>query len=187
MSGIHVASRQSRRSASDPLRTLANVGDLRLLPPQPRKALIAVIGCIAVVTSFILVLDGVVFRSSLQLGYVRFFTQPLFPRMPLLMVLAVTDEMKFRLVLMSVLFVLIAAWRGKVAFGWAIAAIVLSQFVNSAAAVLDDPLYSILRYWAVGCVWGWLYWRHGWLAAVIGHAATHLVLDPALLIVLSGL
>lgn len=161
--------------------------DLHLLPPQPRKAISAVIACIAGVTAFILLLDGVVFRGSLPLGYVRFFTQPLFPRVPLMMVLAATDEMKFRLVLMSVLFVLISAWRGKVAFGWAIAAIVLSQFVNSSAAVFDDPLYSILRYWAVGCVWGWLYWRHGWFAALIGHAATHLVLDPALLIILTKL
>jgi hypothetical protein len=48
--------------------------------------------------------------------------------------------------------------------------------------VLHDPVYASLRYLAVGSVWGWLYWRHGWVSALIGHGAAHLVLDPLLLV-----
>lgn len=33
---------------------------------------------------------------------------------------------------------------------------------------------------AAGVLWGWLYWRHGWLSAVTGHVAAHLSLQPLL-------
>jgi hypothetical protein len=29
-------------------------------------------------------------------------------------------------------------------------------------------------------VWGWLYWRHGFVSALLGHGLCHLLLDPAL-------
>lgn len=48
-------------------------------------------------------------------------------------------------------------------------------------SVFADPLYATLRYWLVGAVWGWLYWRHGFLAALAGHGLSHLLLDPLLL------
>ena len=56
------------------------------------------------------------------------------------------------------------------------------QFVNVAPLVVAFPAYGPLRYWAVGTIWGWLYWRHGLLAAMAAHAGTHLILDPILLI-----
>ena len=159
-------------------------GGLTLRPVEWRAASIAVLVVIAGVTGFVVVLDGLMFRHQLTPDYVRFFTSPLIPRLPLFSFLAAVEEFKYRLLLMTALVAVQKLVRGKLSPMNFIAAIVISQFVNVGAFVLADPVYAALRYWAVGCVWGWLYWRHGWLAAVIGHAACHLLLDPLLMQVL---
>jgi len=76
--------------------------------------------------------------------------------------------------------------QGRLTLPAVVAIIVAAQFANVGVLVVADPLYAGLRYWLVGCVWGWLYWRHGWLAAVAGHVLTHPVLDPVLYLVLTG-
>ena len=59
----------------------------------------------------------------------------------------------------------------------------LAQTIN---IVLNVPLpaqnldYTAIRYLLPGVVWGWLYLRYGFLAAVIGHVGTHIWLDPIL-------
>ena len=159
-------------------------GGLTLRPADWRAASIAVAFAIGGVTGFVLLLDGVLFRQHLTPDYVRFFTSPLIPRLPLLSLLAAIDEVKYRLLLMTALVALQKLVGGKLSPTAFIAAIVLSQFANVGFFVMADPVYATLRYWAVGCVWGWLYWRHGWLAAVTGHAACHLLLDPLLMQVL---
>ncbi len=159
-------------------------GGLTLRPPEWRAAGITVIFAIAGVTASILVLDGLLFRQHLTPDYVRFFTSPLIPRLPVLSLIAIMDEFKYRLLLMTAVVALQKLIFGKLSAPSFIAAIVISQFANVGSLVLADPVYAALRYWAVSCVWGWLYWRHGWLAAVTGHAASHLLLDPLLMQVL---
>jgi hypothetical protein len=66
-----------------------------------------------------------------------------------------------------------------------VGAIILSQFANVWAFVVAEPIYGSLRYWLVGCVWGWLYWKHGFVTAAAAHGACHLLLDPALKLTLS--
>ena len=39
---------------------------------------------------------------------------------------------------------------------------------------------EVLLHGAAGTLWGWLYWRHGWLAGVTGHVCAHLALQPLL-------
>ena len=159
-------------------------GGLTLRPTDWRVAGVTVILAIAGVTASILVLDGLLFRQHLTPDYVRAFTSPLIPRLPVLSLIAAIDEFKYRLLLMTVLVALQKLVFGKLSVASFVAAIVISQFVNVGSLVLADPVYAALRYWAVGCVWGWLYWRHGWLAAVTGHAASQLLLGPLLMQVL---
>lgn len=154
---------------------------LRLRPPEWRRALVAVLASIVGVTAFITFLDIAIFRASLPADYVAFYTGPLMPRMLVTCVLAAIEEVQFRLILMTLLVVAVSWWRGRpLSPALFILAIILSQLANAGALVLADPLYASLRYWTVGCVWGWLYWRHGWLAALAGHGSAHLLLDPVL-------
>ena len=159
-------------------------GDLTLRPANWRAAGIAVVFAIVGVTGFILMLDALLFRQHLTPDYVRFFTSPLIPRLPVFSLISAIDEFKYRLLLMTALVALQKVLFGKMTPTSFVIAIVLSQLVNVGVFVLADPVYAALRYWAVGCVWGWLYWRHGWLAAVTGHASCHLLLDPLLMQVL---
>ena len=156
-------------------------GGLRLWPERLGPATLAVALSIAAVTVFIVGLDGL-FRAHLSADYVAFYTSPLWPRLPAICVMAALEEVKYRLVLMTAL-VSVAAliWRGKPP-AWVFVLIIIAvQAANVGHLVLADPLYGSLRYWLVGSVWGWLYWRHGWAAALVGHAACHLALDPLLM------
>jgi hypothetical protein len=94
------------------------------------------------------------------------------------------EEVKFRLVLMTLLVIAMSYFRRPLPPLAFVAAILVSQFANVGALVIAVPAYAILRFWAVGSVWGWLYWRHGWLAGLIAHGASHLVLDPLLALTL---
>lgn len=156
-------------------------GDLWLLPADWRRAGVALAASIVGVTAFIALLDGLVFRGALPGEYLGFYTSPLHPRMLQACLSAAQDEVMFRLLLMSAAVIVLTKWRGALSPGWIVAVIVAVQFVNVWEIVLALPLYGSLRFWAVGCVWGWLYWRHGWLTALVGHSAVHLLLDPVLL------
>lgn len=39
---------------------------------------------------------------------------------------------------------------------------------------------EVILHGAAGALWGWLYCRHGWLAALAGHWSAHLALQPLL-------
>lgn len=157
---------------------------LRLVPQDKQASLRD--GAIAVlaVTAFIVALDVWLFRSHLPQKYVDFYTSPLVPRMFVVCAFALGEELKYRLVLMTALVVLASAARIRLTASWFWAIIALSQLANVYALVLDDPLYATLRYWAVGSVWGWLYWKRGWITAAAGHGVSHLLLDPLLLVAL---
>jgi hypothetical protein len=171
------------------------VGGLRLAPADWRKALPTIGLCILGVTILIVLVDCVLFRATLPASYVAFFADltPPSVRIATYMALSGIDEMEYRLVLMTALVVAGGLfWRdadGDIPACVFVAAILLSQIAYvllklPAPHGAVDVLYDALRYYAVGSVWGWLYWRHGWLSAVAGHAGTHLVLQPALLVLL---
>lgn len=162
----------------------AEMTGLRVVPADIKAAARGVLGSILAVTAFVVLLDAVLFRERLLPAYVAFFTSPLLPRVWVLCAMAAIEEVKFRLLLMSALAGVYSLVRGKMTSPVAVAIIVVSQFANVGHLVMVDPLYASLRYWLVGCIWGWLYWRHGWLSALAGHALVHVMLDPVLLLVL---
>jgi hypothetical protein len=159
-----------------------DIGGLTLLPADPRRAVWAGLISIVAVTAFIVALDVIAGHPA---PYVGFYTSPLWPRTPLIAALAITEEVKFRLVLMTAMVWLVSIVRRPVPAWWIVAAIILSQFANVWAFVVAEPIYGSLRYWLVGCVWGWLYWKHGFVTAAAAHGACHLLLDPALKLTLS--
>lgn len=61
-----------------------------------------------------------------------------------------------------------------------VGSIVLAQLACVWPFLLVFPLYASLYFWLIGCVWGWLYWRHGWVTSAMAHSLVHLLLDPPL-------
>jgi membrane protease YdiL (CAAX protease family) len=156
---------------------------LRLLPSDWRTATVAIGLSIAGVTAFVIVLDCVLFRSQLAPSYVELYTSALIPRTLMTCLQAIFEEIECRLLVMTLLALTITAiWKRTLPSWCFILIIIASQFASVGAFVLHDPLYASLRYLAVGSVWGWLYWRYGWVSGLLGHATTHLLLDPLLLV-----
>jgi Type II CAAX prenyl endopeptidase Rce1-like len=162
-----------------PLRLVLPAG-LRLFPANwsaaVRAALITVLGVCAFVTAL-----DLAFRAVLPPGYVQFYSAELWPRMAQTCLDAAGEELVYRLGLMTLLAALPMLWGKRAGARWMIAAIVLAQLANVQAFVLIVPPWGGLRFWLVGCVWGGLYWRHGFVTALAGHSLVHLALDPLLL------
>jgi hypothetical protein len=156
-------------------------GGLGILPRNSAAAVKAVLISIVGVTAVVLLLDGLLFRRALPADYVAIYTGPLLPRTFVACLGAALEEVKFRFLLMSAIVFLLGLWRRPVPPWGFVAAILLSQFVNVGALVIAYPFWGTLRFWLVGSVWGVLYLRHGWLAALLAHGTIHLLLDPLLL------
>jgi hypothetical protein len=165
-------------------RLTALLGGLRLFPEDRRAAARDVAIAVMAITAVIVLLDAWLMRSHLPQKYVDFYTSPLVPRMFVVCLFALGEEIKYRLLLMTALVVLASAVRIRLTASWFWAIIALSQLANVYPLVIEDPFYGALRYWAVGSVWGWLYWKRGWMSAAAGHGLSHLLLDPLLLVVL---
>jgi hypothetical protein len=106
---------------------------------------------------------------------------------------ALVDELTYRLIALTAI-----AWtlanlardHPLVATGVDWAAIVLTALVIYPLGnwnyfrVLDPSAMTLLRevalHGAAGVLWGWLYWRHGWLSGLTGHLCAHLSLQPLL-------
>jgi hypothetical protein len=155
-------------------------GGLRIAAPDPARAIRATVVAIVAVCAFIILLDAVLFREALKPDYLAKAIAPLWPRTPLAVLGSVMEEVVFRLAAMSALVAMPGLIGKKPVAAWVVFAIVAAQFFNVGELVLADPLYATPRYWLVGCVWGWLYWRHGFVSALLGHGLCHLLLDPAL-------
>lgn len=134
-------------------------------------------------TVSVVLLDCVAFRSMLPPEYVSYYTGPLRPRTVLSCLKAVQEEV-IRLIVMSALVGLGHLVLRRTPPATFVLAAVVSQLFLIWPHVVDFGAYEVLRYWAVGSVWGLLYWRHGWLAALLGHSTIHLLLDPLLLALL---
>jgi hypothetical protein len=158
-------------------------GGLGLLGPDPGRAALAALAAAVGTAIFIVILDCWMFRAQLPAGYAGLYTSPLWPRLPKTCAETTLEDLKYRLLLMTALMAgAVAILKRPPSAPLVLAIAVVVQFANIGVLVLVYPLYATLRYWAVGTTWGWLYWRHGLLAAMAAHAGTHLFLDPILLI-----
>jgi hypothetical protein len=100
----------------------------------------------------------------------------------------VVEEVLFRLIIMSAVVWLLTTIAGAPRKWCYWAAILLVAFVvyplfhRSYLASLDFTALVVLRevvlHGAVGVLWGYLYWRYGFFAAVIGHISAHIALEP---------
>ncbi len=135
--------------------------------------------------------DTAVFRSAVpQVQHVLLDQLTLAQRLVRFVPGALYDEVLYRLFGMTALVWLLARLglrRGPALF-WP--AILLTAFVLYPLGALgyfrqlDWTGLTVARevalHGAAGTLWGWLYWRHGWLAGVTGHIAAHLALQPLL-------
>jgi hypothetical protein len=160
---------------------------LRLLPSNPAKAAWAVVAAITGVTLLIVALDCWIYRDTLPAGTIAFFTsQPLWRRALADAAGSVGEEAGARLLIMTLLVVVGGVlWRGRdgrphtAVF---IAAIMLADLIDClrvpAPTGAGGYVYDALRYYTPGLVWGWLYWRHGWVSAAVAHFGIHLTFEP---------
>ncbi len=103
---------------------------------------------------------------------------------------ALVDELILRLLCMTGIACILGSILRQKGPATVWSAILLTAFVawpiSSREYLLTlDPslltgLREVLLHCTAGVLWGWLYWRHGWLAAVTGHVAAHVSLQPLL-------
>lgn len=124
-------------------------------------------------------------RDALSAPYREHYTSPLIPRTLQTCLNALREEVLFRLGLQTVLAALPLLIRRPCGPRRMIAAILLAQLANVGLLAGITPPYGLIRFWLVGCIWGWLYWKHGFVSALAGHGASHLLLDPMLLLALA--
>lgn len=159
-------------------------GGLRLLPARWNAALTAAIFAVALACLVVAACDWLA-RDQLSRDYIAHYTSPLWPRTGAISLTAMKEELIYRLGLQTALCALPALFGRKAGPRWMVAAILLAQLANVGALALYLPPYGLVRFWLVGCIWGWLYWRHGFVTALAAHGVSHFALDPLLLLVLA--
>jgi hypothetical protein len=163
---------------------------LRLTPSDPRAAAKAAGVAVVAVTLGLVACDAA-FRNVLPAWYVAAFANPdvttqLWGFIPQ----AAAEELKFRLIGVSAVVVVgRLLFGGRAVLGVVAVAILASALLNIAPgwSMMGAPpaaLWYGLRFLVPQLVWGWLYWRHGFVTALIAHPLCHLALDPLLLALL---
>jgi hypothetical protein len=158
-----------------------------------RPVLIGVVAAVGV-AAYVVAIDGVLFRTTLPVSYVRLFEEAgLRDRLTYFMLRAFNENVIYRLFVFSALFYLISLVKGVKADDvspvliWC--AMVATQMLNigmNVTALSPDPLsfatlfYDALRYVMPGVLWAWLYWRFGFVTAEVASVGCHIFLQPAL-------
>ncbi|MGO4313912.1 hypothetical protein AB4Z35_29415 [Pseudomonas sp. KB_15] len=167
---------------------------LRLASHDLSHPIAVAFGIGLLVAIYIATIDVVVFRHLLPPRYVAYFSElTLSERMIYFMLRAFNENILYRLFLMSALVWGIGlAWRDsqglppKTAY-WI--AIVLAQAIpmllNEASFYPPHItpfflLYVAVRFILAGILWGFLYWRYGFVMAETAHVSTHIFLQPIL-------
>ena len=103
------------------------------------------------------------------------------PEYPTILYLVLRDEVLLRGLLLPVLL-----WAGLAHKPWlaiTMTALVAWPLLNLGYFTALDwsalvATRELALHVAAGCLWGWLCWRHGWLAGVTGHFAAYAALLP---------
>lgn len=152
-------------------------------------ALAAAVG----VAALVIILDALLFRSTLAPAYIKAFSDPLGIRIAFYAARTLTEEVLYRLVLMSSLIWLaghaLATSAPRLQRYAIYAVIVMVQLINVLpktpvlyTAHLAPAMagYVLLRYIIPGLVWGGIYWRFGFTACALAHVGAQVVLQVAL-------
>jgi hypothetical protein len=167
---------------------------LRLAPHDLGHPIAVAFGIGLLVTIYIATIDVVVFRHLLPPPYVAYFSElTLSERMIYFMLRAFNETILYQLFFMSaVVWGIGLVWQDsqglppKTAY-WI--AIILAQTIPMLlnAAGFYPPhitpiflLYVAVRFILVGILWGFLYWRYGFVMAETAHVSTHIFLQPIL-------
>lgn len=103
---------------------------------------------------------------------------------------ALFDEIQLRLIALPLVTWALMALTKRRGDGVHWLAVFLTAFVayplvaHAYFAGLEWSVLTALRevtlHAAAGVLWGWLCWRHGWIAGLVGHVAAHVSLQPLL-------
>ncbi|MGB8423359.1 hypothetical protein [Paraburkholderia sp.] len=165
---------------------------LRLAAHDLGHPIAVALGIGLLVALYVATVDLIVFRHLLPPSYVAYFSgHPLSERMLYFMLRAFNENILYRLFFMStVLWGMGLVWRNsqghipKAAY-WI--AIILAQTIPMLLneAPFYPPyltpiflLYVLVRFILAGILWGFLYWRYGFVTAEMAHVSTHIFLQP---------
>ncbi len=168
---------------------------LALLPKRGSSDIAMALGIGLAMACAVAVTDGILFRSIVPRAYIAFIEQnALGFRLIYFLTRAFNEEIFYRLILMSVIAGGLRLVRGcqrdalPDAIFWI--AIAAAQIIAIALNLLPSlppaaqtptfALYAALRFIFPGILWGYLYWRHGFVTAEIAHVSTHIFLQPLL-------
>ncbi|RAS26389.1 hypothetical protein BX591_11449 [Paraburkholderia bryophila] len=173
---------------------------LRLAAHGLRHPFAVAFGIGLLVALYVAFVDLVVFRRLLPSSYVAYFSgTTLTARLTYFMLRAFNEDIFYRLFFMStVLWVLGLVWRdsqGRLPNAAYWFAIILAQAVPMLIneAPFYPPhltpvflLYVVVRFILAGVLWGFLYWRYGFVTAETAHVSTHIFLQPIMGLVLGA-
>lgn len=178
----------------------ADRSGLRLAAHGMRHPVVVAFGIGAAVALYVAFVDLVLFRHLLPPGYVAYFAgTPLFSRLTYFVLRAFNENIFYRLFFMSTLvWGMGLVWRDsrgqlpKAVYWFAILlAQTIPMLINEAPfyphpLTPDFLLYVVVRFILAGVLWGFLYWRYGFVTAETAHVSTHLFLQPIMGYVLSA-
>ena len=133
--------------------------------------------------------NAIVFHGAVPAARViEVRTMPLPSRILSYGLAVVVEELVLRLACMTALvalFVVAAGRRSDLCYYLAIAVVAFVAYPLWSHRYFAGLQWSALTaarelalHFSATALWGWLYWRHGWLAAVTAHGAAHLTLEP---------
>lgn len=172
----------------------AKQADLRLLSDRLSHPVATAFAIGFVVAIAVALIDGVIFRAILPQSYVASFSDHgVGSRLTYYMLRAFNEEILYRLFLVSTLVCGVGLiWRNssggiphKAYWIAIIAAQTIVIFLNVAPSYASGAtplfmLYASLRFICPGVLWGYLYWRHGFVTGQLAHVSTHIFLQPIL-------
>jgi hypothetical protein len=169
------------------------LGDLgfALLPQRGWRSLALAAGLGLAFGAYMALADHFVFAGSIPaVQRIMLAENPVSERLQFFARGALLDELEYRLIALTAIAWALANLMRRPAPAAQWAAILIAAFVAYPLGnwnyfrVLDPTAMTLLREVALhggaGVLWGWLYWRHGWLSGLTGHVAAHLSLQPLL-------
>lgn len=165
--------------------------DYHLLPRQGWRSLALAIALGVGFGAYMAIADRTVFAAAIpEAQRATLAANGLAARLAFYARGAVIDEIAYRLIAMTALTWGLAWLSGRAGrtVHWAaiaLTALVIYPLGNWPYFLALDPsgltlARELALHGAAGLLWGWLYWRHGWLSGLAGHVGAHLALQPLL-------